>query len=776
MEIVKLNKFGIEPSEINKYINRVKSPNVSVAITGEFSAGKSTFLNALMNKENFLPNTHEECTPVFVELVKSNSSVFNVAYRDGSVANIDINNENIREFITYKDGYDDNVLGITLPIGTENNGLNDNITLIDTPGTNTIIKQHEGITEYILKKVDIAIYVVNKVVGESDIQRINELYKYTKDIIIVVTHMDEIVDGKWVNRDPKDIDRLIEEVRSEITKHNEVFGCIEVLPVGSMAAYEHDEYISEIRGIINEYVNENNQKVILYRVKSQLKLVFEDVLSKLKQELLMYESLKSSDIDEINNKITKLEMSIEKSKIEVEGKLANIELSESEINKIDKKIANILEIEKNKVISSILEDESLDQDEISLIVKDSLINSAVSIRTFLENNINDRIGRVFEESNEIIKSVSKEIDINLDEDIHIGKPTLQEIECGYFESKLNEIREKRYGLNEELAITCEELQSIKEIEEMKKEELKAIQSNVNKLKGDKLAHGTYKPMYEECIEEGGASTGAMVGRIIGEVADMALLFTTPATEPLKVLDVTKDTAKVTKMVVDSTKNLEKSAKNVNKVKKGLSKTSAFDKLKYLEIGFYGEKIGQAIGESIKPQRTILKENEEMKEVYLERKREIQDSIQKEMQNLIKIKSDKEECLISMGEYRKRKVEIESKLKRYEDEEVRVLSSIEKERELNEKAIVERHYKECISEIYSTKYDEASVVAMNIISDTNGMIIERSNQLLEQKLEELKDNLSNLSQNREDIQKNVALEKDKVEELKNYNEWIDEWLS
>lgn len=766
MEIEKLNKFGLDPLDINKYINRVKSPNVSVAITGEFSAGKSTFLNALINKKDFLPNTHEECTPVFVELIKSNSNLFNVAYKDGSVINVNINNENIREFITYREGYDENILGITLPIGIGHNGLNNNITLIDTPGTNTIIKQHEGITEYILKKVDIAIYVINKVIGESDIKSLNELYKYTKDIIIVVTHMDEMIDGEWVNIDSNEIKRLIEEIKTEIKKHNKVFECIDVLPIGSMAAYNNDKYINEIRDIINEYVNENNQKVILSRVKSQLKLVFEDALSKLKQELLIYESLKNSDIEDINNKIEKLETNIEKNKIELEEKKANIELSENEINIIDKKISNIIDKEKNKVISNILSDEYLNKDEIGLIIKESLINLGASIRTFLEDNINDRIDMVFEESNEIIKSISKEININLAQDINIGEPTLSDIECSYFENKLNDIREKSYDLNKELSITCEDIRSIEKIEKIKDEELKSIQSNINKLENDRIEHGTYKPIYDEYIEDSGALMGAKIGRFIGEITDLVLLFTKPQKEALKVIDAAKDTTKVTKMVVDKT----------FKEKKESDKISIFDKLKYIEASFYGEKIGETIGGYIKPQKRILKENEEAKAIYLERKKEIQDSITNKMQDLNKIKSDKEECIISMGEYRKRKVEIESKLKKYKEEEQRILNYIQKEKELNEKTIVEKYYKKHISEIYNTKYNECRIAAINIISDTNKMIIKRNNQLLEKKLDELKSSLRNLSQNKYNIQKNIELEKDKIKELENYNEWIDEWLS
>ena len=83
MKIEELSKFGIDDKLVKEYLDKVKNGEKIIAVTGSFSSGKSTFINAFIGKENFLASSNIECTPVLVDLLNENSDKIIIKYNDG---------------------------------------------------------------------------------------------------------------------------------------------------------------------------------------------------------------------------------------------------------------------------------------------------------------------------------------------------------------------------------------------------------------------------------------------------------------------------------------------------------------------------------------------------------------------------------------------------------------------------------------------------------------------------------------------------------------------
>ena len=48
MKIEELSKFGIDDKLVKEYLDKVKNGEKIIAVTGSFSSGKSTFINAFI--------------------------------------------------------------------------------------------------------------------------------------------------------------------------------------------------------------------------------------------------------------------------------------------------------------------------------------------------------------------------------------------------------------------------------------------------------------------------------------------------------------------------------------------------------------------------------------------------------------------------------------------------------------------------------------------------------------------------------------------------------
>jgi hypothetical protein len=257
--------------------------------------------------------------------------------------------------------------------------------------------------------------------------------------------------------------------------------------------------------------------------------------------------------------------------------------------------------------------------------------------------------------------------------------------------------------------------------------------------------------------------------------------------------VTEKTKKPAEIALKIKKNVEKSKKVIiaaNEVKNKVERTgeeiightdnpnviSGIGKaLDMLSIGYWGEKIGQSIGESINSTKTILVENEErkleieegrrileeelnrykMKKLELEEEYTNADSIRKKRQvaNELKNKNDHYEQLIR---------DSEEKFKRQKEEDINIQ--------------IESYYTNEIGEIFEKDMSSAKETAFIVFNSAKEKIISKSKEDLSEKILQIEESISSLSNDKMSINKQIDENQILINELRNYNVWIENWVN
>lgn len=176
---------------------RTKDPNIYLGIVGEFSSGKSTLINALIGADFFVTNAIQGTTTVITKLTYSDTINLQLKYKSGKKLSYNRNEScilkrylsddydrlsGIKKFIMKLkgwfglNGFDSHFHKVFDVITTSNEVsaeldevivyypspiLQNGLVIVDTPGTDSLIPEHNLITQRAIKDVcDLALVVV----------------------------------------------------------------------------------------------------------------------------------------------------------------------------------------------------------------------------------------------------------------------------------------------------------------------------------------------------------------------------------------------------------------------------------------------------------------------------------------------------------------------------------------------------------------------------------------------------------------------------------------
>lgn len=180
---------------------RIESVEHSIAVVGQFSVGKSALLNALLGEE-VLSARRVEATKVLTKIkTVTNDADKKVVlhFTDGRKDQIAIERlEELDQYTTFQGGEITNELTLVelfWPVSF----LNDELTLVDTPGANSITEGAFKVTEEALEQAAAIIYLFNgqKGMDLKDYELLKSFTDRQKRVFIVATHVDGLTDDEW---------------------------------------------------------------------------------------------------------------------------------------------------------------------------------------------------------------------------------------------------------------------------------------------------------------------------------------------------------------------------------------------------------------------------------------------------------------------------------------------------------------------------------------------------------------------------------------------------
>ncbi|CAA6824144.1 MAG: Dynamin [uncultured Sulfurovum sp.] len=274
---------------------------MKLAVSGLFSSGKSTFLNAMLS-DDILPSGDLPITSKITYLRYGKEPQLKLTYSDGreELAGID----NIANYVNQQSvEMIQSIDHVTLYYPKD---ILKNIVFVDTPGFNSPNKMDDETTEDILKNVDGIIWLtmISNAGKKSEIDVLEKYFKeYNQKSICIVNHKDEIDDDD-------EVAEFIEELKED---NNFTRYFAEVIPISALQALEsrqknQDELMDKL---VREFSGSLEDK-LLSHIKDET--ILEAYQSIMKDDLVTFmqnhNKIKKSDKDE--NKALLVESNIEK--------------------------------------------------------------------------------------------------------------------------------------------------------------------------------------------------------------------------------------------------------------------------------------------------------------------------------------------------------------------------------------------------------------------------------------------------------------------------------
>lgn len=501
----------------------------SIIVAGQFSAGKSTFLNALMGNK-YLPSFTKETTATINELKSVSESptgkpAVTVNYKNGKTVTLDdVSLENISKYVC-TDG-DDVVNTIkSVELYLDSPFLNNGVRLIDTPGLNGIAEGHTDVTRREFGQCHAAIFMFCSAAAgtETDYKILKEMKSYGNSILFVLNQIDLI--KKEENETPESV---IQNLRAGFSKQFPGETLPEIWPVSSYQALvgrnktplTFHERIYDTQETRNEILSKSR---------------FEDFEGRLMRYLTQGERAKAellSPIKQLEAKISKqresvqIRISVLNSDINIEEfkeKKAALENEISLVQKENQKSSSAIKKMVFELISDTEDALKTDSREIKKKYLGKLEKSEYELdefesnsRTFLRSmereykdsieshldSLDAKVKRIISEKFEDYQSIISEHQYkkNKSKDIEVASVKLDtslfEIDLDFqsYEDKLDEMYEKQFEL------------SIQAGEEEYKAEM--ARKNVENIKSTEAESKTARDYYNDKIEALGFRPGA----------------------------------------------------------------------------------------------------------------------------------------------------------------------------------------------------------------------------------------------------------------------------
>lgn len=776
MKLDELTQYGIDADEIKYHLNKYHRAECAIAVTGEFNAGKSRLINCMLGKQDFLPYGKTECTSVLVDMSEGEEEKLGLLYLDGREESADYSRGNIEQYVRFDYEREQKLLSVAIPVAGMS--LGKGVHIIDTPGTNTVQKEHETATRYILKKADLVLYVFNRTLGRSDLEHISEIRKYTCDILFVMTHIDEVDDEKGV-------EHLILEAKSQISGE---FGCekeeIVVFPVDCIRGIEHREYVDALLECVRDYLSTRSEERNRRNARKRITAIILEGIDSLQRKEEFLAASKEKTEHETRDKVRKYEekrRQAEEGHDRVLAKLDDLIGSERE-NCLTE--LNHLLVESREKIGAEMEKNSSDREDLMKRMDDMNCQTSMEIRRYVEQSVGRILNAVYAGAQTELKKLAEDFEIQTP--LQFDVPEIEELKYSRLAEELEDVNRQ---IEENLAVLRKlESDSDPDKAEEIRRQIGDLEAQYDKSSNCLLQLGAYRPKYDYVTQEGGKENGKAAGRILGEIADIGLLLWNPAgaagiaAEAAKAVDKTKDAATIIRYLKNTLPMLKKAdavrreVRDTVKYAEPQGEESGFSKmLDYLSIGYWAEKAGGYIGEQLNPSRMIAVENEEMKLQYEKSRKDLIQECSKLSAQLFQLK-DQLKDINDYGKEKRIRRDIEETRKALEEKKRWLEGEKQREAAENRNTREKAYYAAELQQYFQALKSDGENLVKNIYEGARLEIAGRLAENYGQKMNELDGLMGTMAQDGEGIDKEIQKYHRQISELSGYEDFVEGWLA
>lgn len=405
----------------DEIIETVKQDEFSIVLVGEFSAGKSTFLNALMG-EKLLPSFTRETTATINYLRHKdraeNGEEGRVYFSDGTVEILDkVDFEIINKYVSTESGINVAKKIEHVDLFLDSKFLEGNVTLVDSPGLNGTADGHREVTEAQIEKSSASIFMfkADQPGSDTDFKFIGELKGRVNTIIFALNKIDEIKrsEGETPQSVIDSLKNIYKQKFPEANSIPEIWG---ISAYQALVARSNQKL--DYRGR-NDYTEE--EKEILEQ-QSQMG-VFEDRLWQFITKGEKARAMLLSPVNKVINSLNESKISIQENldvlkskndKEEIEEKILEINTQISSIrNKIDD-IESQIEYDLENSMSEFIESletklEKIKEEQIDKLNDWKDLNELMDIEYNLESNIQRSYSKVLLKCEKDFKNTMRKI-------------------------------------------------------------------------------------------------------------------------------------------------------------------------------------------------------------------------------------------------------------------------------------------------------------------------------------------------------------------------------
>ncbi|WP_026511921.1 dynamin family protein [Butyrivibrio sp. LC3010] len=225
-------------NDFQRIIDRLQDESFRLAVVGEFSSGKSTFLNALIGKD-LLKHGVKETTATITEIhnkkIERSETYLDVYYLNGKVEK-EISADNITDYTATGSSKHEVANEIEkVVINCKILDSDAKVCFVDTPGLNGIADKHREKTIEEIKNAHACIYMMQiRGLGQTDIDFLKYITNYQHNIIFVQNFIDELkeLEGETPEQKVQQQKKIIEE--TIISKNPNIH--YEIIPVSARKA------------------------------------------------------------------------------------------------------------------------------------------------------------------------------------------------------------------------------------------------------------------------------------------------------------------------------------------------------------------------------------------------------------------------------------------------------------------------------------------------------------------------------------------------------------